>query len=151
MSREWDVQGRSLQRNENELVRNPMEVGDEIKMLKAHKSRLRGGAPGRDHHSAIAAQIDVLQQMMQEDEVLQRWGQADEHSNPQWFVAQEALSACRWLNRPERVLNRKPRSQLWEPYLVERRGAQRESFEKHRPSLGQSWGAGSRNDGGRAA
>jgi hypothetical protein len=95
-------------------MRDLKEIELEITTLKEMKPKVRrSSAFGDDHHAAIDAQIDVLQNNHSEDWI---WGQADEPADSGYVdnVRDSALDAARWRSGDE---DTKP-SEGWKELVI---------------------------------
>jgi hypothetical protein len=97
------------------------EVAAEIRALERLKPRLMQPDDGRDLLSVVNAQLRVLNEGIDEQQVLEIWGEIDECLNPTWYIAKGASAASRWMLRPWDRARLKAPSVEWQPYLIERR------------------------------
>lgn len=82
-------------------IPNATQISAQIDGLMAIQPKvLRTSMFGDDHHAAIDAQIEVLQEDLDEDEIYKRWGGAGEEGEEDvgQNVVNAAVDARHWLD-----------------------------------------------------
>jgi hypothetical protein len=108
-----------INKHTNLPIPTQKQIDAEIKILEDYRNRVRAtSAFGDDHRESIDAQIDVLREDLEDDDIYERFGvspeeEADGQEQP--GLVSQALYARQWLDGE---LDDGPLSESWKSLLV---------------------------------